>query len=86
LKTVESNYPWIRHVMRWFTVSVVEDPVLSRAGVNLARLRMIRHVAASSADEPLDEVTTQLVTRPSGPTVRRNPVVPCSSLRRADAG
>ena len=72
--------------MRALTVSVVGCAIAVRAGVNRARLRMIRQVAVSSADDPLDEVTVQLVTPPSGPTVSRNPVVPSSSLRRADAG
>jgi hypothetical protein len=61
-------------------------PVLSRAGVNRALLRMIRHVAASSAAEPLDDVTEQSETRPSAPTLRRKPTVPSSSLRNAEAG
>ena len=72
--------------MRADWVSVVGWPLLSRAGVNRARLRMIRQVAVSSALDPLDDVTTQLVTLPSGPIVSRKPVVPSSSLRRADAG
>ena len=70
--------------MRALTLSVVGWPLLSRAGVKRARLRMIRQVAVSSAVEPLDDVTVQLVTRPSGPTVSRKPVVPCSS--RAERG
>ena len=59
--------------MRAVTLSVVAAPLLSRAGVNRARLRMIRQVAVSSAVDPLDDVTVQLVTLPSGPTVRRKP-------------
>jgi hypothetical protein len=47
---------------------------------------MIRHVAASSAGDPLDDVTLQSVTRPLVPTVRRKRVVPSSSLRSAEAG
>jgi hypothetical protein len=76
----------MRHVMRALTLSVVAWPLLSRDGVNRARLRMIRQVAVSSAFDPLDDVTVQLVTLPSGPTVSRKPVVPSSSARRAEAG
>ncbi len=72
--------------MRALWVSFVGLPLLSRAGVNRARLRMIRHVALSSAVEPLVEVTVQFVTRPFGPTSRRNPVVPSSSARMAEGG
>ena len=61
-------------------------PLLSRAGVNRAREVSSLHVAASSADEPLDEVTEQLVTLPFAPTLRRNPVTPSSSARSAEAG
>ncbi len=69
--------------MRWVSVSVVELPRLSRAGVNLARLCRIRQVALSSVREPLDELTLQPVTRPLGPTVSRTVTDPCSSRSRA---
>ena len=72
--------------MRPLTESVVLAPLLSVAGVNRARLRIRRHVVLSNELDPLEEVTEQLVTRPSGPTSSRNPVVPCSSLRMAESG
>ena len=70
--TVKSNaepHSRMRQVMRLATVSVVGLPLLSRAGVKRARLRMMRQVALSRAVEPLDPVTLQAETRPSGPTV-----------------
>ena len=72
--------------MRLLTLSPVGLPLLSRAGVKRALLFMIRQVAASRADEPLDEVTVQLATRPSAPTSSLKPVVPCSSALIADGG
>jgi hypothetical protein len=78
--------PWIRQVILLLTESEVGLPLLSIAGVNRARLRMILQVAASSADEPLELVTVQLVTRPLEPTSSRKPVVPSSSERSAEAG
>jgi hypothetical protein len=54
--------------MRLLTESAVLAPLLSVAGVNRARLLMMRHVALSSAVEPLDDVTVQAATLPSGPT------------------
>jgi hypothetical protein len=68
------------------TVSDVAAPVLSVAGVKRARDLSSRQVVESSADEPLDEVTVQLVTRPFGPTSSRKPVAPASPARTADAG
>jgi len=73
-------------VIRLLTESAVGLPLLSVAGVNRARLLMILQVALSSEDEPLDEVTVQLVTRPFGPMSSLNPVVPCSSARMAESG
>ena len=49
-------------------MSLVGCPLLFRAGVNRARLRTILQVALSRDDEPLEEVTVQLVTRPSALT------------------
>ena len=72
--------------MRLETESVVGFPLLSRAGVNLARERMILQTALSKAVDPLDDVTVQLLTRPFAPTSSRKPVVPCSSARIADSG
>jgi len=72
--------------MRLLTVSEVGLPVLSVAGANRARDVSNRQVAASRAEEPLDEVTLQFVTRPLGPTSSRKPVVPDSLLRSAEAG
>ena len=68
------------------TESVVGWLLLFRAGVKRARLCMIRHVARSSVDEPLDEVTVQPVTRPLVPISSRKPVVPDSSARIAASG
>ena len=61
-------------------------PLLSLAGVKRARRVSSRQVAESSADDPLDEVTEQFVTRPSGPTSSLNPVVPASPERSAEGG
>ena len=72
--------------MRFLTVSEVGCPVLSRAGVNRARLRRIRQVAASSDDEPLEFVIEQAWTRPSGPTVSEKEAVPSSLARCAADG
>src|SRR5262247_96513 len=59
-------------------VSATGLPLLSCAGVNLALLRMMLHVAASSALLPVDWVMLQLWTRPSGPTVIEARAVPCA--------
>ena len=75
-----------RQVIELLTVSGTGRPQASRAGVNLARERMIRQVALSSVDEPLDPVTRQSVTRPSAPISRANLTVPCSPRSRAEAG
>jgi hypothetical protein len=61
-------------------------PVVSVAGENRARDLSSLQVVLSSADEPLDEVTVQLVTRPLAPTSSRNPVAPASPARTAEAG
>ena len=50
--------------------------MLPLAGVNRARLRRILQVALSNEREPLDEVTLQLLTRPSVPIARLTPTVP----------
>ena len=62
------------------------DPVLSVAGVNRARDLNSRQVVESSADEPLDDVTVQLETRPLAPTSSLKPVAPDSPERTAEAG
>jgi hypothetical protein len=67
-------------------VSATGLPLLSRAGVYRARALMIRQVAESSADEPLDEVTEHSVTLPLGPTVSFTRTVPDSFLLKADDG
>ncbi len=72
--------------MRVVVLSPVLLPLLSVAGVKRARLRRRRQVVLSSELEPDELVTEQLVTRPSGPTSRRTPVVPCCSLRIASCG
>ena len=72
--------------MRALVESEVGWPLLSWAGVNLARDLMILQVALSSALEPLDDVIVQFVTLPLGPISSRNPVVPCSSERMAESG
>ena len=72
--------------MRPVTESAVADPVLSVAGVNRARDRNSRQVVESSADDPLDDVTVQLETRPFAPTSSRKPVAPDSPERTAEAG
>jgi hypothetical protein len=72
--------------MRPECVSAVLLPLLSLAGVNRARALSRRQVVVSSADDPLDEVTVQLVTRPLAPTSSLNPVVPASPARWAEAG
>ena len=51
------------------TLSDVGLPLLSRAGVNLARRRRMLHVAESSDPLPDERVMLQPVTRPSGPIV-----------------
>jgi hypothetical protein len=68
------------------TESVVGPPLLSVAGVKRALDLSSRQVVESSADEPLDEVTVQLVTRPFEPTSSRKPVAPDSEARSAEAG
>ena len=72
--------------MRPLTASPVAAPVLSVAGVKRARDLSSRQVVESRADEPLDDVTVQLVTRPFGPTSSRKPVAPDSPARTAEAG
>ena len=72
--------------MRLLNVSFVGLPVLSRAGVNRALALSSRQVVASSAPDPLDDVTVQLVTRPFAPISSLKPVVPDSPARIADAG
>jgi len=66
--------------------SAVEFPLLSLAGVNLARRRSRLQVALSRDGCPLDELTEQPVTAPFGPISSRTRTVPCSSLRNADGG
>jgi hypothetical protein len=73
-------------VIRPLWVSLVGCPLLSIAGVNRARDLSSLQVVASRDEEPLDEVTVQLVTRPFAPISRRKPVVPDSSARSAAAG
>jgi len=68
------------------TSSAMGLPLLSRAGVNRARLLKIEQVARSKADEPLDELTEHAVTLPSAPTVSRTLTVPCSSRSAAADG
>ena len=68
------------------TVEAIGKPFELRAGVNLARDRMIRQVASSSAAEPLERRISQAVTRPLAPTPRRNRTVPCWPAANADAG
>jgi hypothetical protein len=75
-----------RHVMRCLNVPVVGLPVLSRAGVNRARLWRTRQVAESRLRDPLELATLQLVTRPVGPIDRTTDTVPCSSDSTADDG
>ena len=83
---VRTQSSGMRHTIRLLWVPAVVAPVLSRAGVKRARRVSSRQVAESSAEEPLDDVTVQLVTRPSAPTSSRNPVVPASPERSADGG
>jgi hypothetical protein len=68
------------------TVSVTGFPLLSRAGVNFALRRMMLQVALSSALLPLDWVTLQPVTRPSGPTVIEALTVPSAPADCAEEG
>jgi hypothetical protein len=68
------------------TLSVVGLPLLSCAGVNFARALMIRHVALSSAEDPLDPVIVQFDTRPSGLTSSRKLVRPSWFAARAEGG
>jgi hypothetical protein len=68
------------------TESLVVPPLLSVAGVNRARDLSSLQVVESSAAEPLDEVTVQLVTLPFAPTSSRKPVAPASPERTAEAG
>ena len=72
--------------MRPLTESLTLAPELLVAGVKRARLRISRQVVLSNELDPLEEVTVQLLTRPSGPTSSRKPVVPDSSLRIAESG
>jgi hypothetical protein len=72
--------------MRPLTESLVVPPLLSVAGVKRARDLSSRQVVESSADEPLEFVTVQLVTRPLAPTSSRKPVAPDSPERTAEAG
>src|SRR5690242_1368745 len=69
-----------------FCVSDVGLPLLSRAGVNLARRRMMLHVAESSALLPVDRTIEQFVTRPSGPMVSDATAVPSAPAALADSG
>jgi hypothetical protein len=86
-RDLHPHHCWICHrIGGEFTVSAIGCPVLSRAGVNRARRWRRRQVAPSSCDEPLDEVTEQLVTRPEVSTLKRTRTVPCSSLRKAEGG
>jgi hypothetical protein len=62
------GYPAICHRILAEVVPVVGLPVLSRAGLNFARLVKIRQVVESSVRDPLDEVTLQPETRPLVPT------------------
>ena len=80
------GHSWIRQTIRAETESEVGWPLLSRAGVKRARLVSSLQVAESRADDPLEEVTVQPVTRPFEPTLRRKPVTPSSSARSAEAG
>src|SRR4051794_40607204 len=69
-----SNHSFGRtHRMRADVLSATALPVESWAGVKRARLFMIRQVAASSADDPLELVTLQALTCPSGPISRWKP-------------
>jgi hypothetical protein len=67
-------------------VSDVALPLLSRAGVNLARRRRMLQVAESSELLPEERVMLQPVTRPSGPIVSEAWVVPSAPEAWADAG
>jgi hypothetical protein len=75
-----------RQVIRCVNVPVVGLPLVSRAGVNFARLCRTRHVVESSAREPLELATLQLVTRPVVPIDKTTDTVPCSSLSSAEDG
>jgi hypothetical protein len=67
------------------TVSLVGLPLLSRAGVNRARLVSSLQVALSSEGTPLDETTEQPVTLPPELTSSRTRTVPvCWFLRASD--
>ena len=67
-------------------VSVVALPLLSRAGTNFARRRMILQVAASKALLPLERMMLQPATRPSGPMVIVACDVPSAPDAWAEAG
>ena len=71
--------------MRLLTESLTLVPALSVAGVNRARLRISGRSRCPSGTIRSTTVTVQSLTRPSGPTSRRKPVVPCSSLRIAES-
>ena len=70
----------------WSTRDGAGLPLLSRAGVKRARERMIRHVVASKAEDPLDLVIVQPVTRPLAPTSNVKRTLPCSRKRSAESG
>ena len=67
-------------------VSDVALPLLSRAGVNLARRRRMLQVVESSELLPAERMMLHAVTRPSGPMVRDAWVVPSAPDAWADAG
>ena len=67
-------------------VSDVALPLLSRAGVNLARRRRMLQVAESSAPLPDERVMLHPVTRPSGPIVSDAWEVPSAPDDWAEAG
>jgi hypothetical protein len=75
-----------RHVMRCVFEPVVGLPVESRAGLNFARLVRMRHVAESSALEPLELETLQFDMRPLTPIDSTTVTVPSSSASIADDG
>jgi hypothetical protein len=70
LKFLVLDQPSSRHVIGGVVmVSETALPLLSLAGMYLARRRMMLHVAASNALLPLERMMEQLATRPSGPIV-----------------
>jgi hypothetical protein len=72
--------------MRWLKLPLVGLPLLSIAGLNLARLWRIRQVVWSSVRDPLEPVTLQPVTRPVDPICNDTVTVPCSSRSIALSG